>query len=109
MNRSGTSQSGFKCPRCGCTEWGSYYNFDGPGDTPIDPKATGLDQGGRSTDYKGTLTRMCHGYVPAPGGGYRSCSYKWNSRDDLANGIEPLPPATATGYAPPKVPRAPRS
>ena len=94
--------SGFKCPVCGCTHWGSSYNFDGPGDTPIDPNAKGLDPGGMSTEYLGTSTRYCHGYVPAPGGGHRACTYRWNSRDDAVNGIEPLPSQeTVVGQAPP--------
>jgi len=95
-------RSSFKCPACGCPNWGSSYNFDGPGDTPLDPKATGLDQGGRSVKFEGTFTRMCHGYIPAPEGGHRSCSYRWNSRDDAKHGIE-LPSRTpAVGHVPPR-------
>ena len=88
MNRSGRSgRSHFKCPVCGCTEWGSSYNFDGPGDTPADPKVAGLDRGGRSVRFEGTFTRMCHGYVPDDGDYYKSCGYRWNSRDDAKHGI----------------------
>ena len=98
MNRSGTSsRSSFVCPTCGCAEWGSSYNFDGPGDTPNDPKAAGLDLGGRSAKYEGTFTRMCHGYISTPGGGRRSCGYRWNSRDDTKNGIAPPSQATVVG------------
>jgi hypothetical protein len=106
MNRSGrSSHSAFKCPRCGCSEWGSSYNFDGPGDTPVDPKATGLDQGGRSVRFEGTFTRMCHGYVHAPDGdGYKSCGYRWNSKDDAKHGIEPPSQSNVHGWAPPKEP-----
>lgn len=89
----------FKCPRCGSTEWGSSYNFDGPGDTPTDPTARGLDSGGRSTRFEGTLTRHCHGYVQAPDGSARSCTFRWNSRDDAAHGVAPPPQTPVTGRA----------
>ena len=69
--------SEFTCPKCGSHEWGSAYNFDGLGD--IAPHLPGLDSGARSTRYEGTFTRSCHGH---------GCNYQWNSRDDLANGIE---------------------
>ena len=101
MNRP-DGRSSFKCPTCGCTNWGSSYNFDGPGDTPINAKAPGLDQGGRSARFEGTFTRHCYGYVPAPEGGYKSCGYQWNSRDDAKNGIEPPSQKTVHGWVPPK-------
>jgi hypothetical protein len=93
--------SSFKCPTCGCTEWGSFYNFDGPGDMPINPKATGLDSGGRSVEFKGTFTRMCHGYISLTSG-YRACAYTWNSRDDLAHGILPPSSIPLVGWSPPR-------
>jgi hypothetical protein len=102
VNRSGKHGSSFKCPRCGCTEWGSSYNFDGPDDTPVNQNANGLDQGGRSVAFEGTLTRMCHGYVATPDGDYKSCGYRWNSRDDAKNGIEPPSQRTVHGWVPPK-------
>lgn len=74
-------RSNFTCPVCGSHEWGSGYNFDGPGDSPLDP---GLFGSGKTTDYRGTWTRICHGRI-----GHQACTYSWNSRDDLAHGIPP--------------------
>lgn len=105
MNRSGrSSRSSFKCPKCGSTTWGSSYNFDGVGDIPVRLDATGLDSGGRSVEFRGTFTRMCHGYVLAPDGSYVPCSYQWNSRDDARHGIEPPSQKTVHGWTPPKEP-----
>jgi hypothetical protein len=101
---SAAKTKGFRCPLCGCTEWGSAYNFDGPGDVPAGPHKSGLDSGARSVDFRGTFTRMCHGYVLATDGrgGYQGCSYRWNSRDDAAHDIEPPSPTPAVGWAAPR-------
>jgi hypothetical protein len=89
------TRSSFTCPVCGSHNWGSSYNFDGLGDTPMISNpgpVTSLDTGGRSTRYRGTWTRQCHGYL-AKG----PCYFQWNSRDDLAYGIQPPQAGTAVG------------
>lgn len=83
----------FTCPRCGSHQWGSAYNFDGPGDTPPDPRLWGLDQGQRSTRFEGTWTRFCHGYNYD-----HACKFSWHQRDDLKYGVPPNPTQTVTGY-----------
>lgn len=82
----------FTCPECGSRTWGSSYNFDGPGDTPIDPKATGLDHGGRSTQHRGTWTRHCHGYGPTG----IPCGFTWQQENDVKYGL-PAAPSGVTG------------
>jgi hypothetical protein len=87
------SKSAFVCPRCGGTEWGSGYNFDGPGERA--PRHF-TDPGVANGRYDGTYTRLCHGGVvldPAkPFVRSAGCGYAWNSKDDAAHGIPPVPP-----------------
>jgi hypothetical protein len=82
----------FTCPLCGSHNWGSSYNFDGPGETPpvdcgpgrppLSPTSI-FNKQAVTNGYTGTWTRHCHG----PG----ACKYQWNSRDDVKHGI--LPPS----------------
>jgi hypothetical protein len=83
-------RSKFVCPVCGSEEWGSSYNFDGPGDTPNDPaRLREVDKGGRTTTYGGTWTRHCHGRIEG-----QCCRYTWSSRDDAKHGVPPPPAGT---------------
>jgi len=102
-----TERSQFVCPVCGSREWGSAYNFDGPGDDPRDAQAgpgLGVSPRTKQSRFEGTFTRLCHGRI-----GNQSCRYTWNSRDDAKHGI-PTPSfkvegqqAAQTGRGPPSV------